>query len=291
MTVRTSLCLLEGNCPPIPSRGLEFLRSEMGIGNLESKEVHDNIQVYFPQTKQTISATTLIKENENKEQYLDLINDIAFLKLFEDDQQELKKNGEELIPLPLSESVEPKHEFISKGFRKSDEFPTGLASDGRILGSIDYNLNTETIRMIQLYATDVEEGMSGSPVVDTKTGKIIGMIDRIYDKKNKADPNLVMAVPVKSLLNVYPQLRDKNPGLKLISSFLEKISSYDFWYQRIDDLYVAPLEYDEIKDALDKSRIVFITGTKEYGKTYTAIKLLWEYYRKEEYVREIPTIY
>src|SRR5215831_12452081 len=59
------------------------------IGDLDSKKVYDApIQVYFPQTKRTISATILVsEETENKEQYLDPINDITFLKLSEDDQK------------------------------------------------------------------------------------------------------------------------------------------------------------------------------------------------------------
>jgi hypothetical protein len=51
-------------------------------------------------------------------------------------------------------------------------------------------------------------------------------------------------------------------------------------YNRIDDLYVPPLEYEDIRKSLEKERIVFITGTAEYGKTYTAIRLLWEYFNK-----------
>jgi len=52
------------------------------------------------------------------------------------------------------------------------------------------------------------------------------------------------------------------------------------WYGRIDDIYIHPKEYEEIKDSLKKNRLVFLTGTQEYGKTYTAIRLLWEYYNK-----------
>ncbi|NKQ37999.1 MAG: hypothetical protein HF967_00710 [Methanosarcinales archaeon] len=51
-------------------------------------------------------------------------------------------------------------------------------------------------------------------------------------------------------------------------------------YCRIDDLYVPPLEYNEIKKALKKDRIVFITGSQEYGKTYTSARLMWKYYYK-----------
>lgn len=52
-------------------------------------------------------------------------------------------------------------------------------------------------------------------------------------------------------------------------------------YDRIDHLFVPPLEYDEIKEALSRDRILFITGTAEYGKTYTALRLLWEYFAKD----------
>jgi hypothetical protein len=51
-------------------------------------------------------------------------------------------------------------------------------------------------------------------------------------------------------------------------------------YDRINTLYVPPIEYEEIKATLETHRIVFITGTPEYGKTYTSIRLLWEYFNK-----------
>lgn len=62
-----------------------------------------------------------------------------------------------------------------------------------------------------------------------------------------------------------------------VLSFLREIGG-DLRYWRIDEIYVEPLEYEEIKETLKRDRIVFITGTAEYGKTYTAIRLLWEYY-------------
>ncbi len=50
------------------------------------------------------------------------------------------------------------------------------------------------------------------------------------------------------------------------------------WYGRIDEVYVPPLEYEDMARALKEKRIVFITGTQEYGKTYTAVRLMWEFY-------------
>ncbi len=65
-----------------------------------------------------------------------------------------------------------------------------------------------------------------------------------------------------------------------ISEFLKKISQTrsDFSGALINRLYVLPDEFDEIKEKLKNDRIVFITGTTGYGKTYTAIRLLWEWY-------------
>ncbi len=62
-----------------------------------------------------------------------------------------------------------------------------------------------------------------------------------------------------------------------IYEFLRKINGGSL-YDRIDDLYVPPVEFEEIKKILKRDRFVIITGTPEYGKTYTAIRLLWEYY-------------
>jgi hypothetical protein len=61
--------------------------------------------------------------------------------------------------------------------------------------------------------------------------------------------------------------------------FLEKIGHPgNKFYKRVDEVYVPPSEYEDIAKTLRESRIVFITGTREYGKTYTAVRLMWEYY-------------
>ena len=66
-----------------------------------------------------------------------------------------------------------------------------------------------------------------------------------------------------------------------VFDFLRKIGyPGSRWYGRIDEVYVPPVEYDDIEETLKNKRIVFITGTQEYGKTYTAIRLMWEFYNK-----------
>ncbi|MBE9592257.1 MAG: hypothetical protein IMF19_02145, partial [Proteobacteria bacterium] len=66
-----------------------------------------------------------------------------------------------------------------------------------------------------------------------------------------------------------------------VFEFLEKIGyAGSKWYGWIDEVYVPPLEYEGMAETLKEKRIVFITGTPEYGKTYTAVRLMWEYYNK-----------
>jgi len=66
-----------------------------------------------------------------------------------------------------------------------------------------------------------------------------------------------------------------------LSEFLKKIGHADNkLYERIDDVYIPPIEYEEIRRTLNETRIVLITGTQEYGKTYTAVRLMWEYFKQ-----------
>lgn len=147
--------------------------------------------------------------------------------------------------------------------------------------------------LIQLTSDQIEEGMSGAAVLDLEMKKVVGIISLHHPSKNAdVDPGLNFAIPISLIIKVSEAaavLIAKNPGLKPIFEFASKIRSDSIWYKRLEDLYVAPKEYEEIEKTLEEQRIVFITGSKEYGKTYTAIKLLWEYYKrgyKPEYVLE-----
>ena len=67
----------------------------------------------------------------------------------------------------------------------------------------------------------------------------------------------------------------------ILFKFLEKINQPKHgWYRRIDELYIEPEEYQQIVEVLENKKIVFITGTPGYGKTYTAVRIMWEFYNK-----------
>lgn len=68
-----------------------------------------------------------------------------------------------------------------------------------------------------------------------------------------------------------------------VSEFIKSIGQQrvDYNGALIDRLFVPPDEFEEIKEKLNNDRIVFITGPPGYGKTYTAIRLMWEWYSRE----------
>ncbi|MBM7861586.1 hypothetical protein JOD27_005415 [Lentzea nigeriaca] len=52
-------------------------------------------------------------------------------------------------------------------------------------------------------------------------------------------------------------------------------------YRAIDRLFVPPKQYDRIRQVLAKQHAVVILGDPHMGKTYSAVRLLWELYRDE----------
>lgn len=189
----------------------------------------------------------------------------------------------------LSETVYSEHKFKSFGFRKPRQF-AGLFSDLKIRGRTrEISVNTSFSQdVLQIYSDEIEEGMSGSAVLDLEIDQVVGIVFQHNDTRGTVDTMLNFAIPIESILKEIPTiesiLREKNPGLnpklRKINRFMQAIvKSGSFVYDRFEDVYVAPIEYGEIEKTLKENRCIFIIGSPEYGKTYTAIKLLWEYYK------------
>jgi len=81
----------------------------------------------------------------------------------------------------------------------------------------------------------------------------------------------------------YPVKLDEFPKMLKTLEFLERIGSERKEYRYIEELYVEPTRFAEIKEILDKHNIVFIIGDPQIGKTYTAIKLLLEFFKTGNY--------
>jgi hypothetical protein len=217
------------------------------IEDKKNNTIHKAVHISFP-------SASDIKEHANLlEKHYDSELDIAFLQL-----QEKLPDG--FTVADLGEIVSPTHSFIGFGFRKAHEF-NGLHSDGKIMGTTDKKLkdgSTSTL-LIQLESKKIAPGMSGSPILDNKINRVIGIVSERY--------------------------RTKNPGLVKFNNFLGAIGkSGSFIHYRFEDVYVPSNEYEEIEKILKEFRCVFITGSPEYGKTFTAIKLLWEFYKNSNYM-------
>jgi hypothetical protein len=244
------------------------------IGNIKAKTLDKTVDVYFPAIYNVKGRADVLEEYSNSEV------DIAFVKLKE-------KLPEQVAVANLSETIDSTHTFRSFGFRKEKTFD-GLYSDGTIQGKVRKkfkdNSNDNNIllqEVIQLKSDGIDHGMSGAAVLDTQINRIIGIVSEYLATSSNVDRNLALAIPIESLLKVYPELRQENPGLR-IKEFLRKIGlEGSKLYEKIDELFIPPLEYEKIKEILTKKRIVFITGEQEYGKTYTAFHILWEYYNSE----------
>lgn len=62
--------------------------------------------------------------------------------------------------------------------------------------------------------------------------------------------------------------------------FLAAIGQDAEMYKNLDSYYVLPSEYFDIAESIERENIVFIIGDPGIGKTYTAVKLLFDYYKK-----------
>jgi len=62
--------------------------------------------------------------------------------------------------------------------------------------------------------------------------------------------------------------------------FVDAIDDNKKKIRALPQIYVKPKEYDSIIHALNKTHVAIITGSPEYGKTYTAYHILLEYYNK-----------
>jgi len=88
-----------------------------------------------------------------------------------------------------------------------------------------------------------------------------------------------------SWLNEYPMLRERfrqRDAERTLDEFVTALGeSANFpQYKELDWLYVPPKEYHDAYRILQEKKIVLIVGPPHVGKTFTAIHLLWDFYRR-----------
>jgi len=116
----------------------------------------------------------------------------------------------------------------------------------------------------------------------------IVLSESVYQALEPLDKKMCTEIKTEEVPHFFAADTDRVVQRGRIFAFLEKIGyPGSKVYGRIDEVYVPPVEYEDIKEMLQEKKIVFITGTREYGKTYTAVRILWEYYNKGYQVKWI----
>ena len=75
-----------------------------------------------------------------------------------------------------------------------------------------------------------------------------------YYQTNEVYKTLSLAIPVESIIQVYPELKENNNGLKPFFDFVRKIrhKREQENMKRLMNVYVPPIEYDDIKKSLER---------------------------------------
>lgn len=89
------------------------------------------------------------------------------------------------------------------------------------------------------------------------------------------------------LLSALTNIRDNKPILlrnkqeRTLENFISELEIPESSrYCKLNELFVPPKEFSEIKTHLKNKRVIFISGPPEFGKTFTSIVLLWEWYKE-----------
>jgi S1-C subfamily serine protease len=143
--------------------------------------------------------------NEEEGFKVDSSVDIAFLRL-----DNLPEKG--VIPVMLDDKVISLNHFASIGFKKAKEFKwLSARGDIGIPTEIKTSEGLPAPGAIELHSNQIEPGMSGAPVLDIERDRVVGIIsDRYKEEYNPAVSNMAFALPVISMVDIFPKLREKN---------------------------------------------------------------------------------
>jgi V8-like Glu-specific endopeptidase len=170
------------------------------VGSIKNNTLDETVDIRFPLMPEIKALARPIKG--------DAILDIALLQL----DGNLPKQT--ITSAILSETIVSPDDYQSFGFRQSDKVEGGLYSAGKIQGKTYERSSNPSQEIIQLTVdnnrSDVPYGMSGAPVLETNKNKVIGIISASLRTETHD-----FAIPVGSIIKVYPQIKNKNQGLKL----------------------------------------------------------------------------
>ncbi len=129
--------------------------------------------------------------------------DIAILRL----PDRKLPSGAVLIPLHRWNYTPGNDDFRAFGFRQPSPAGKGSYATGKIVGEI--HRSPSNIPYLQLSSQafgqqDIQEGMSGSPVVHQNTDQIAGVISLLYED---AKLNVPLAIPIERASEVWPPIK------------------------------------------------------------------------------------
>lgn len=153
------------------------------------------------------------------------------------------------------------------GAKEFDKSPSGQG----LISLQDETMSYLKHNIISLYETWYKEEHGHSP-----NQTFILLAEELY---KELDYKKMCSKPYSSA-EFYLVKQEKLKKRLKILEFLQKIGSQRDEYKEIEKLYVEPENYKGIEDILNRHNIVFIIGDSEIGKTYTAVKLLFEFYKE-----------
>jgi hypothetical protein len=176
--------------------------------------------------------------------------DVAFLRLKD-------PLPESVRPLPLGSSLGAGgHPFRTFGFPSASP-DEGIWGDGQIMAET----LIQGMRVIQLKSSEITPGFSGTPVFDTTSGRVVGMVNAIAPQDGYGRlGETAFITPAETLRLICPQLvlSDVQPYLGL-SAFQEQDAGFFFGRRR---------EVGKLLDALRREpRFLAVLGPSGSGKS------------------------
>lgn len=164
-----------------------------------------------------------------------------------------------VVPVALGESAgTDAHPFRAFGYAPLGKL-TGLWATGKIQGSV---VESTGRQLLQLESPDLAPGMSGAPVLDEATGKVVGMVTAGSSPAQMTHKHrdLALATPSETLFRVCPQLTP--PRRSVADPFFTGGRIYDpklfFGRERL---------VREIRSELTKRSSVSLIGESQMGKS------------------------
>ena len=253
----------------------------------------------FERLAEEIEEEKGIESREVREKFIDVINERV--KTIERAGRIIGKKYEESDDwLLLTDSLENAFKCIldildhHTPYKSYEKIPVEIA-----IGTGDYDkwasfdgkeliIENSTIKFIKTKIIDYyHHWYKQNHNNQTPKSSFIILTDSAYNELEPLDRKICQKIEYKykkdnvkeEVITFFAANVDKVQQRGRVFDFLEKIGyTGSKWYGRIDEVYVPPLEYEDMAETLKEKRFVFITGTPEYGKTFTAVRLMWEYY-------------